>query len=367
MLIASIASMHENFNKGNIQVLLEMGHKVHLAANFDQSINFSTSRLEEFKLFCDVHSVSLHHVSLDRLVLSPIKLLRAIRELNSIIKKEDISFVHSHTPIGGMIGRISSRINRIPNIYTAHGFHFFKGSSWLSWLLYFPIEYILSFLTTGIITINQEDYNLASKLMKCQVYYVPGIGISTDESQILPKKQVSDLTLISIGELNVNKNHASVIDVVSKLEISYRYLVIGSGKNYDKLHQLIEHKQLQSKVQLLGYQNNIFNYLNQSDIYIHPSKREGLPVSVMEAMLVGLPIIASNIRGNKDLVDHGKGGFLYPVNKTDKLIEYINLLNEFPDMRISFGEYNKKKIEEYKRNIVNSKMKQIYSKIINVK
>ena len=222
----------------------------------------------------------------------------------------DITILHCNTPIGGVIGRIVGRKYKLKVIYTAHGFHFYKGAPFWHWLLFFPIEYLLSRYTDILITINKEDYKRALRFplrKKGKVCYVPGVGIDTNKF-INPIKSATDIRkelrisenaiiVIAVGRLDNNKNNRCIIEAMSHLNNKDVYLIIcGEGSQRPKLQKLIDKKRLNDRIKLLGKRTDIVDLYNASDIFIMASKREGLSRSIMEAMSVGLPCIVSNIR-----------------------------------------------------------------------
>ena len=256
--------------------------------------------------------------------------------LKRIIEKGEFDIVHCHTPVGAMIGRlasIKSRKGKTQVIYTAHGLHFFKGAPLKNWILYYPVEKILSKYTDDMILINKEDYLLAkSKFHAKRFHYIPGVGINLDDFKFeksLRERKRKELELgnntivfLSVGELNKNKNHKVVIKALGELKQKgklndFIYLICGLGKERDNLMATAKEYGINNNLKLLGYRTDINEICVASDLFIFPSLREGLPVSLMEALASGLPVICSNIRGNKDLVKNEVNGLLY--NNMDEL------------------------------------------------
>lgn len=257
---------------------------------------------------CNVYNISTSR--------SPFSLgnIKAVKEIRNIAKSYDI--VHCHTPLAGMATRIGCRRLRkqqgVKVLYTAHGFHFYKGSPIKNWLLYYPIEMMCSKWTDVLITINKEDYSFANRKMKNpKIMYVPGVGIDVEKfcsSQVnvyQKKKELGipndGIVLLSVGELNYNKNHQLVIKAISHLELpNVYYLIAGDGAQKESLLKLA--KDLNVKLFLLGYRNDVIDLYKIANLYILPSYREGLNVSVMEAMASGCNVLVSKIRGNIDMV-----------------------------------------------------------------
>jgi len=246
--------------------------------------------------------------------------LQAYKQLRKIIKDNKFDIIHCHTPVGGVLARLAAYKERklgTKVIYTAHGFHFFKGAPLINWLIYFPIEWTCSWFTDILITINTEDYEFARKHMHAKkIVYVPGVGIDltkfkTKELSDAEKQekrnilglQYADKMILSVGELNENKNHEVVIKALSKLnDKNIKYFIAGKGplKDYlvDRAHKL----GIKDQVHLLGFRDDVDNLLQIADLFVFPSHREGLSVALMEAMSCKVPVICSDIRGNRDLI-----------------------------------------------------------------
>lgn len=281
--------------------------------------------------YCDCH----YDIPFGRNPLKPSNLM-AYRELKKIIEEGDYDIIHCHTPVGGMLGRFAARQARRRGtkvIYTAHGFHFFKGAPLLNWLVYYPAERWMAHYTDDLITINKEDYNRAQDFKAKRVHYVPGVGIDlekfappTDAAERQREKdekrgelmlKSDDFVVLSVGELIKRKNHEVVIRAIAQIkresEETYnrlQYLICGRGVLEQELKQLAKELEVEGHVHFLGYRSDICQICHASDLFVFMSFQEGLPVALMEAMACGLPVVCSAIRGNEDLVSDGKNGIL---------------------------------------------------------
>jgi len=238
-------------------------------------------------------------------------------------------------------------------------------------LIFYPIEKICSNFTDTLVTINKEDFVLAQKKMKAKcVEYVPGVGIdvaSVRDVTIDVSKKREELGLpekafvfLSVGELNANKNHTSVIKAIAEINKSdLHYVIVGSGELKETLERIAEENGVADRVHLLGYRRDVREILKAVDAYIHPSLREGLPVSVMEALASGLPIICSKIRGNVDVVEDGKNGLHFEVSDAKTLINAIQRLYEKRDER-AVGLTNSADAEKFDFSQINKKIYQLY-------
>lgn len=366
LYITTIVKTIESFLIPHIRLLKKMGHKVDIATKICQNPSYKLENLAD----------NIYNIEFSR---SPLNIdnLEAFRSLKQIISRNNYDFIHTHTPVASALARLACRNSDNPElIYTAHGFHFFKGAPLKNWLMYYPIEKILSAFTDLLITINKEDYKLASKkFYSDKVKFIPGIGLDIDKfknTNINISDKLSKLNLdkdkrvlLSIGELNKNKNHQTVIKALKEFDNKgFYYLICGRGLEKDNLTKLINDLNLNKNVKLLGYRNDINEILQLADLYIHPSFREGLPVSVMEAMASSLPVICSNIRGNNDLIDENKGGYLINPNSESEFGKKINKLLNNQDLVKNMGEYNANKIKDYSMENVLNEMERIYKEFM---
>jgi len=289
----------------------------------------------------------------------------AYRILKEIIDKNDYNIIHCHTPLGGVLTRLAARQARKKGtkvMYTAHGFHFCKGAPLLNWFVYYPIERYLSRYTDSLITINDEDFNLAIKhrFKAKNIEHVFGVGIDTekfkpiDQQKKITLKQSfgyksDDFLLFNAGEFNKNKNQQFLIHAIKRLEnkhVNIKLLLAGEGETLEKCRKLATRLGVSHMVDFLGFRNNIEDILPACDLAVASSFREGLPVNIMEAMSCGLPIIAVENRGHRDLVSHYKNGLIIKNWNVDKFAEQVRLLAYKNEFRTQLGENGRKMIVE---------------------
>lgn len=367
LILVSVASMIKQFNMNNIKILLDLGYQVEVVADFSYLDNIDKNYVDSLIDELNSMSVKIHNISIPR-ILSIKRIIYSYNEVKKLIYNNDYYFIHCQSPIGSAILRLAARKTKAKIIYTAHGFHFYKGSSLINWLVYFPIEYYLSRFTDYLITINNSDYEFAkNKLRAKNNVFVPGIGI--DLNKFYPKKNVflrkefnlssNDKILLSVGELGTNKNHIVVMKALSMLgDKKIHYFIVGNGKLYN---EFIEYENNHSiNLHLLGFRNDMFEIYNSADAFIFPSFREGLPVSLMEAMACGVVCIASKIRGNVDLLD-SQHSYLVENNSIESYANAIKsaLYTSNPDSI----EYNLNKIKDFSVVKVNNMMREIYKNI----
>ena len=262
--------------------------------------------------------------------------LKAYRMLKRIISEGDYDVVHCNTPMGGIIARLASqkaRKNGTKVFYTAHGFHFYKGAPKKNWLIYYPIEKYFSRKTDKLITIVDEDFQTASLKFHCPVVRIHGVGvdekryhpINSDEKASLRLKMgfgVKQKIILCIGELLPNKNQRMAIRAMTEIVKEFpdaMLLIAGNGPEKENLEQLIASSRLQKNVVLLGYVTNLQDYQKIADILVACSIREGLGLNVIEALMSGNPVVLSDNRGHRELIDGGNNGFIIPIHEDQEM------------------------------------------------
>ena len=371
LMLASVASMIDQFNMPNICLLQRLGYKTDVAADFTNPGTITTERSEALKKRLEEMGVAVLDIAIPRSLN-----LRAIRssyrKLKTVFQSNHYELIHCQSPIGGAVCRMAARKEREKGtrvIYTAHGFHFYAGAPVKNWIVFYPIEKILSRSTDVLITINKEDYKLASAHFAAkELDYVPGIGVDTrkfcsagggerirNELGIMPE----DTMLLSVGELNENKNHQAVIRAIAGMPEKLYYVVVGKGEKEKDLEDLAAALGLGDRLKLVGFRTDVDAFYKAADLFVFPSRREGLPVSLMEAMASGLRVACGRIRGNTDLIEPGAGGFLFDPNNPEEIAACIR--KALAADRAEMGRCNIQKMRQFDRACVEREMERIYS------
>ena len=376
LIVTNTASMVHLFNDANIDLLQRGGYEVHIACNFLYGNTASEDAIEEYKKKWKEKGVVAHQIGFLRSPFS-LKMFSIYQAVKNVIKCEKFDVIHCHTPIVSVLVRLAARKERKKGtniIYTAHGFHFFKGAPLFNWLLYYPAEWLMSFFTDHLITITREDYERASKHFKARhIHYIQGVGVDTraiaetscDRDEMRKELGVNDeeFLVLSVGEINNNKNHREAIKALSLCNSNIKYMIAGIGSLKEELEELARELGVYDRVKFLGFRTDVYKLLQASDIMVHPSHREGLSVAIMEAMASRLPIIATDTRGNGDLIDEGLGGFLIAQDDAENLAKALDRLCRDGALCKKMGEYNFEKIKDFDKTLVVSKLNDIFFEI----
>ena len=373
LMVASVASMIDQFNMQNIQILLDKGFDVDVACNCKTGNTISNDRVQDMIQRLAKQGVKVTDLPIPRKITDISNIRKSIIELKKIFAEHSYTLMHCHSPIGSVVARTAAkkyRKNGVKVIYTAHGFHFYKGAPIINWMLFYPIERIYSRITDVLITINKEDFQFAQKHLKArEIRYVPGIGVDTKKFQnIVVDKAAkrselgikdSDFMIVSVGELNKNKNQEVIIRAIALLKKNnIHYFVAGQGSEKEHLARIA--KELNVNLHLLGYRTDIAELLKIADAYAFPSYREGLSVALMEAMASGLPCVVSKIRGNTDLIYPGENGFLCMADDVSAFANAIKKLYNDEILVKRMGDKNYLFMKDYDIDVVSNIMSRIY-------
>lgn len=287
--------------------------------------------------------------------------IKGYKDLKNIINEKNYDFIWTNEPVMGVMTRLAARWSRKNGcivMYLAHGYHFFKGAPKKNWI-YYPVEKIMSHFCDLITVINWEDYNFTKKHFKVPVYHIDGIGLSLGKysnvnvNYDLKRHELGvdkdDILIISVGELQQRKNHMVILKAIANIkDANLKYIICGRGELENELLQMAKKLNIEDQFCLLGHRYDIPEILSVSDIFVHPSQREGLGIAAIEAMAAGLPLITSNVQGIKDYVKNGKNGFSYEPNDVDGYTDGLKKLINDKVLRKEMGKFNQECARRYR-------------------
>lgn len=370
LFVATITSHIKGFHEPYLKLLKEQGYKTYVVAKNNLKENEVINYCDEFI-----------ELPIER---NPLKInnIIVIKKLKRIIEREQIDLIHCHTPVGSVVARLAAISARKKYgtrvIYTAHGFHFFKGAPLKNWIMFYPVEWYLSKYTDTLITINHEDFNFAnSKFSKrCHdINYVPGVGIDInkfkDKMSQKEKREYKEtlgldensFVLTCVARLDMNKNQGFLIDVIEKLVTKYNniHLVLAGRDELNGYYQkIVKEKKLENNIHFLGNREDISELLSISNIVLSASKREGLPVNVMEAFANGKPVVALKCRGMEDLLYNGENGFIVYSHDIDDFVDCIMKLYNYYDLYKKICKNNLARIKNYDIKSIEKMLFDIY-------
>lgn len=372
LIITSVASMVEQFLLPSAQLLQDMGYTVEVACNFESGNTCDAEQIERLKDKLVLLGIKFTQIGFERNVLRLAKNRTAYKQILALLSNDTYEVVHCHSPTGGLLTRLAARKYRRRGtkvLYTAHGFHFYSGAPLKNWLCYFPVEWLCSFWTDVLITINGEDYSRAKKCMHAgKIIHLPGVGVDvntfspdgTERDAVRGELGIPDnaALLLNVGELSHRKNHETLIRALAGCENAC-LAICGTGPKQAELEALIAELGLESRVYLLGYRTDISRLCHGADAFVFPSRQEGLSLALMEAMASGLPVACSAIRGNTDLVD-ARGGELFAAEDVKDCRNALLRLLSRGD-RAEMGAYNIQKVQQFSTACANAALAAVYA------
>ena len=369
---ATVASHICQFHLPHMKRLQEEGWEVHVAAHDNLAVK-NGLQLKYCDRFIET-PFSRSPKSADN--------LRAYRRLKKLLAEEHYDVILCNTPMGGIVTRLAAKKTRnlgTKVLYMAHGFHFFKGSSRAAWLVYYPIEKHMAKKCDLLITINKEDYALAKDQFakRTKVVHIHGVGVdekryhpATPEEQLAMREAEglsrSDFVILCTGELNENKNQKTLISAAALLKDklpNLKVLLAGNGPKEQALREQIHQEGLDGTVKLLGYRTDLERVVPAVDLVVSCSRREGMPLNIIEAMLCGKPVVASHNRGHDELVRDGETGFLLAPEDREAFAAALLRLAGDAELRQQFGEAGRKAAAVYGVNSVRMELNALLREI----
>ncbi len=299
-----------------------------------------------------------------------------------MVVEGDYYIVHVHTPVASLLTRYALRNIRkerdIAVIYTAHGFHFHPQGKWHHNLMFSYLERMAGKWADTLITINQTDYNVAidrELLPESRIKYTAGIGLDldhysnansdADRHEIRNELKLKDeFCFVVVGAVDRNKRVSDVVEAFSKTNFSNsKLIVVGAGQGLSICEELANNLDLADDVLFLGSRNDVNRILNAMDCLIAASSREGLPRCVMEALAQGVPVIGSNIRGTRDLIENGSG-LVFDVGDTDKLAALMKEIATNKDIYESCKAEGLRRVGKYSIDVLLASHEEIYNEVL---
>ncbi len=369
LFVANIYEHIVSFHLPYMKWFKEHGYELHVVAN----------DLDDYKV---PYADRIIEMEIER---NPFKIcnLRAIMQLRKLIDVEKYSLISCHTPMGGVVARLAARKARkrfgVKVIYTAHGLHFYKGAPKKNWLVFYPIEKFLSRYTDAIATINNEDYKLVQTrgFKNKRTYKIHGIGI--DPFRLGCDKELNfnelrekygykpdDFILLYMAEFIPRKNFKFLIEAMPELVKripNIKMIFAGRGEEKEEMMKLSQTVGVAEYINFIGFRDDVGNLINISDLGVSSSIQEGLGMSVAESLYLGRPVVVSDIRGHRDLVQQGKNGFLFDLNDKNDFIDKVVFMYENPEKREVMGRYATESIVEFVIDNSLKDMAKIYSEV----
>lgn len=284
---------------------------------------------------------------------------RAYRALVRLFRAERFDLVHVHTPVAGLIGRFAAWRTGVPRVvYTAHGFYFHDRMPWHVRAPFVALEWLGGRMTDVLFTQAEEDAETARRLRLCRGGVIEAIGNGVDPARFHPAADdgagrarlraelatpEDAVVVVAIGRLVAEKGYPELFKALRRVDAVL--WVVGERLPSDharaieaEIEAATSDPMIGPKIRLLGRREDVPAILRAADIFTLPSRREGMPRSIIEAMMTALPVVATDIRGSREEVVDGETGFLVPVGDPAALGLALDRLAREPALRRRLGE-----------------------------
>lgn len=287
----------------------------------------------------------------------------AFLELRKLVKKIKPDIISCHSSKAGVLGRLATIGLSIKKVFTAHGWAFTEGIPERKAKFYKNIELILSYLTDAIINVSQYDRQLAlSNNIKSKHYVIHNCipdNIQIKREVFRDKNEIP-IRFVMVARFCEQKDHETLIKAFSNISPNKWHLSLLGGGDSTEIEKLVSKLNLDSNIDFIGEVSNVQDYLNKANVFMLISNYEGFPISIIEAMKTGLPVIASDVGGVCKAVIDEQNGYLIPRKDIAALQTRLKNLIENPDLLIKFGQESR---EMYERNFTLNNMVDSYHQV----
>lgn len=324
------------FLRSQAEYLIKRGFEIEVACSDSEKLNFKKNLI--------------HKIDFPNKITQLFNLFKYIKifiQIKILVKNNPTAIFYLHTPLAAHLFRLLTFSRKLKIIYFVHGFRFTSITNPIKAFFFKSIEKILSFKTDIFITINNEDYNYAKFNLdnKNSCYKINGVGLNLPKKyfrkKIINKKEIKKILVIAAYKKE--KGYLEILKVAEMLKNRKIKIECYGYGDYYKFNSIKIKKKIDN-ISFNKFDINLENKIQEYDILLHLSKREGLPVSVMQSLSVGLPVICYNIRGNTDLIKDGLNGYFVKSYKDVPIkLYYLNLEKDFfSKMRLNaFNTINK--------------------------
>ena len=277
----------------------------------------------------------------------PVKDLKGVKEIRSLLRELGPDMLHLHSSKAGLLGRLAARLEKVPAVFTAHGWAFTEGSSWKRKAIAIPSEALAARMGGHIITVSKYDYELAIRYRVARPEWMTVIhnGITDVRTRANPGK--NDVPrIVMIARFALPKDHAILLRALSRLkDLQWELDMVGDGPLVKPSKRLAEELGLRNRVRFMGTRRDVAEIMANGHLFVLASNYEGFPVSIIEAMRAGLPVVASNVGGVSEAVIDGATGFLVPRGDIEGLSNRLERLLRNPALRAQMGAKGRRRYE----------------------
>ncbi|AVV35239.1 glycosyltransferase family 1 protein [Halomonas sp. SF2003] len=296
--------------------------------------------------------------------INPLRDIKALWYLWNCFRREKFDVVHTHSSKTGVIGRLAAKLAGVRCVvHTVHGFAFPAATSSLQRILFHTMEWIGARCSHRVICLHEDDAKICREKLGLPDERIEIMANGIDLQKFHPLSLEDDRDalrgrvglpadrklVVMVGRLWEQKNPACLVEAYCQLWASgdpeADLVLVGDGALKESLEARVKLAGLEPHVHFLGWRTDTPELLRLCDVFVLPSRWEGMPLAILEAMGCGLPVIVSDIPGNRHLVHHAENGLLFPVENSGSLASALVELLENASLRIRLGASGRAKVE----------------------
>lgn len=324
-------------------------HLMELLKGYNARFDLHLATGERGFLVEEAEKLGIKVIVLENLVHRPhpVKDLRGVKEIRTLLREMEPDMLHLHSSKAGLLGRLAARLEKVPAVFTAHGWAFTDGSSWKRKAIAIPSEALTARMGGHIITVSKYDYELAMRYRVARPEWMTVIhnGIADVRRRASPGK--NDVPrIVMVARFAPPKDHAILLRALSHLkDLQWELDMVGDGPLAGSSMRLAEGLGLNNRVRFMGARKDVAEIMASGHLFVLASNYEGFPVSIIEAMRAGLPVVASNVGGVSEAVIDGATGFLVSRGDVEGLSDRLERLLRNPALRVQMGAKGRKRYE----------------------
>jgi len=299
----------------------------------------------------------------------PFRLAWSLLELVAYFRRVKPDLVHTHCSVPGIVGRIAARLAGVPVVlHTVHGFAFHDGSRGPVAALAIAVERFTGRFTDLLLSQNHEDMDRALRhriVPERRLEWI-GNGIALDRFAAAAPRHAPGrpVVITCVARMEPVKNHALLLEAAALLQQRgrrFQLWLVGGGEGRARCERRVAESGLDGEVRFLGYRNDVPELLEQSDIGVLTSLKEGIPRAALEAMAAGLPMVGTRVTGTREVVRDGETGFLVDMGDPSALADALARLIDDPTLRARMGTRGRDVVRaEYDEALIVRRLERVY-------
>lgn len=329
-------------------------------------VNVAFGQLGPIKDQLEQHGISTHFIASMRSTINPFEDINSYISFKKLVNRLQPDIIHAHSSKAGMIGRLVGLTCKIPVVYTIHGWGFGPGRKMLIALFVYLVELFTARFTNEFIAVSEADKKLGIRHLFISKSRITTIYNSTKFAAKKCSFNTNDITIIMVARNEYPKDYITFFKGLAHATVD-NVFVVGSGTDDRDFIEKAQYFSGQNfnKIKFMGERTDIETLLEKASVFVLSSSFEGLPISIIEAMSKGLPIIATSVGGIPELVQHKVNGLLFDVGDYKTLSKHLNYLSSNTDLRQCYGNASSERFEaDFNNHSFVSRTQKVYMRAL---